>query len=357
MASEMSENLATGSRAAPSFRALWAVVLLGLTAAPALAGDAPSFVQLAQAKPLPAIQLAQAKPPFDDPDDVLPLAPAKPAAGLQLRASRDILTGGIKARLTVVDCGTPTGVQPNCPNAATPLQNWSVNGMPGGSDLEGWLSTAGPATSVVYSAPNFISWNETIAVSASVPSASGAVMLVANIRLVPDEVAYTDTVRSTFATEGTLRRFTAEVGFDEQGQGSGRARFFGRDSRCTGEDPAGLVKDGSLAFVTGLGPGEGDTYYQIGIVVFTKLVMKCKTPSGGIDAAGVIEQADGLSFITCAGMPSVPGTTSAFTPEGLRAVKVEGDGSRLIGSADCTKPGSNATHRIQWDLRRVREPK
>jgi hypothetical protein len=111
-----------------------------------------------------------------------------------------------------------------------------------------------------------------------------------------------------------------------------------------------------LTLVPGLGPSGGDTYYQLALNVFTKLAIKCKTPSGEMAATLPIDQADSVSFVTCRGMRAVSGTTGPFAPEGLRAVKLEGDGSHLTGSVECALAESGATHRLQWELRRVSPP-
>lgn len=330
---------AVGGRLALALAALVSTWVATVWVTPAGAADAPK-----------ASRPTTTKPPVDEDDEVTPLAPR----GLQLRASPDILTVGATTKVMVVDCDAPTATQRNCSTASTRLTNWSVNGVRGGNDFHGNLSTAGPANSVVYTAPNVINWNEIVAVSANLPSST--VRVVLNIRLVPKNIAYTGTIKSTLRTEGTLRRFTAEVGFDEDGQGSGRARFFARDDRCTGEDPEGQVRAASFTLVPGLGPSGGDTYYQLGLVVFTKLAMKCKSPSGEMAATPPIDQADSVSFVTCRGMRPVAGTTGSFTPEGLRAVKLEGDGNHLTGSVECALPESGGTHRLQWDLRRVAPP-
>jgi hypothetical protein len=302
----------------------------------------------------PAGEPAHTKPLVDDEDGVTPLAPKTP--GLELRASPEILTVGRRSTITVVDCrGMPAGMQAKCPVAPIALSNWSVNGVRGGNLFHGQLSTAGPANSVVYSAPNVINWNETVAVSASVPSATGAILIVANVRLVPEGHAYSGTIRSRRTGEGYTRRFTAEVGFDTQGKGSGRAVFIENDTSCTGEDRQGKVQDDAyLIFIGGFGPSGGDTYYQLGVNVFLQFAKTCRGPEGMV-AGPPLPSVDTMNFVSCSGIPIVPG--SDRNGPGMHAIKVQGDEGQLFGSAECAPPGSRESHRIQWDLRRVPDAK
>lgn len=58
-----------------------------------------------------------------------------------------------------------------------------------------------------------------------------------------------------------------------------------------------------------------------------------------------------MNFVTCSGIPVVPGSNLNGT--GMHAIKLEGDGHHLSGSAGCAPPNSAESHRIQWDLWRV----